>query len=69
MSANGKISKTTTKEVEYIHSVVFLTVLLIEVPKEIKRTERNITMDAIIKLTIKLWLRFNLLNVLRLAKS
>lgn len=69
MSANGKIRKTTTKEVEYIHSVVFLTVLLIEVPKEIKRTERNITMDAIIKLTIKLWLRFNLLNVLHLAKS
>ena len=68
MRANRKIGKTITKEVEYIHSVVFLTVFLIEVPKEVKRTERNITMDAI-KLTIKLWLRFNLLNVLRLAKS
>lgn len=35
--ANGKIGKTTTKEVEYVHNVVVLTVLLTEVPKKLKR--------------------------------
>lgn len=32
--ANGEIGKTTTKEVEYVHTVVVLTVLLTEVPKK-----------------------------------
>ena len=32
--ANGQIGKATTKEVEYVHTVVVLTVLLTEVPKK-----------------------------------